>query len=149
MMSNLRRIAADNRGVAALEFSIMALFMFGLLFGAFEFGNAAQQQIQLQAVVRAGGAYAATYPTDASGIQSAVTAALPSGWSLSSTPSVVCQCQNASTGATSTTVCSTPTCAASDGKLITISATMAYTPLSNLVPANFGSLTSTYVFRYQ
>ena len=149
MIGNLRRIAADNRGVAAMEFSILALFMFGLLFGAFEFGNAAQQQIQLQAMVRAGGAYAATYPTDASGIQAKVLAAKPSGWSLSSAPSVVCQCQNTSTGATSNTVCSAPVCAASDGKLIRISATMSYTPLTNFVPVTFGSLTSTYVFRYQ
>src|SRR4051794_2502529 len=102
--NRLRRLARDRRGVAALEFTIIATLMLTMMLAAFDFGNAAQQQVQLQQVVRAGGAYAARYPTDASGIQGAVTAALPAGWTLTAPPSVTCGCLPAG-GGLSTTSC--------------------------------------------
>lgn len=142
----LHRFSRDQRGVAAVEFAIIGLFMITLMLAAYDFGNAAQQQVELQQAVRAGGAYAAAYPTDPTGIANAVKNTLPIGWKLSSAPSVVCQCLNSSTGATSATVCTAPSCT-TDAKIITITATMPYTAFwfTNFIPSN----TATDVIRYQ
>jgi Flp pilus assembly protein TadG len=144
----LHRFASDRRGVAALEFAIIALVLVTLVLGAFDFGNAAQQQVQLQEAVRAGGAYAATYPTDPTGIQNVVTNSLPTGWQLSSSPTVSCSCLDSSTGATSSTICTAPNCS-TDAKIITITATMPYTTLTSLFARAIVANTATYVVRYQ
>jgi hypothetical protein len=141
----LHGLARDRRGVVAIEFAIISLVLGTLTLGAFDLGNAAQQQIQLQAAVRAGGAYAATYPTDPAGIQNAVTNALPTGWTLSSPPVVACSCLSSSTGSTSSTICTAPNCS-TDAKIITIQAQMAYASLTGLL-AN--QIAATYVVRYQ
>jgi Flp pilus assembly protein TadG len=141
-----RRAWRDRKGVSALEFSLVASMMITLMLGAFDFGNAAQQNIQLQEAVRAGGAYALQFPTNVTGIQSAVRGAMPRGWTLSSAPSVVCECQGSSGGITTTT-CATPSCAAGSAKLVKITATMPYSAL--LFTGALTNNTANYVVRYQ
>ncbi|WP_271572773.1 TadE/TadG family type IV pilus assembly protein [Bradyrhizobium sp. CCBAU 11386] len=92
-----RRFLRDRRGTAAIEFILIAMVLFTLLLAVAGFGNVAQRQIAIQTAVRAGGEYARFFPTDTSGIQTAVTNALPSGWSLSGTPAVTCSCNGAAT----------------------------------------------------
>ncbi|MDR3531989.1 MAG: pilus assembly protein [Rhodopila sp.] len=89
----IRQFLIDRRGVSAVEFAIMASVMVMLMLGAYDLGNAAQEQIALQAAVQAGGSYALRYPTNPSSVQNAVTAALPAGWTLSNAggkPAVAC-----------------------------------------------------------
>ena len=141
-------LSRDRKGVAAVEFSIIGLLMVTLMLAAYDFGNAAQQQVQLQQAVRAGGAYAAAYPTDPTGIAGAVSNALPSGWTLSSSPAVACKCLDSSTGATSSTPCTAPNCT-TDAKIITITATMPYVSISTLFSGVIPSNTAAYVYRCQ
>jgi Flp pilus assembly protein TadG len=116
-----RNFLRDQRGVAAFEFILIGFVLITVLFAAAGFGNVAQQQIAIQTAVRAGGEYARFFPTDSTGIENAVTNALPSGWTLSATPTVTCSCNGTTTScsaiATGTT-CTPPF-------LVNISASMA------------------------
>src|SRR6516225_8222955 len=110
----------DQRGTAAIEFLLVALALFTLLFALAGFGDVRQRQIAIQSAVRAGGEYARFFPTDPTGIQNAVSKALPSGWTLSGTATVSCTCAGAATscsGIATGTTCNPPF-------LVTISASM-------------------------
>jgi Flp pilus assembly protein TadG len=154
-MANIRKwtllLCHDRRGVSAIEFAVIASVIVTLMFGAFDLGNAAQQQIALQEAVRTGGQYAIHFPTNPTDIQKAVTNALPSGWTLSNAngvPVVTCSClENGTT--TTYTDCSNPPSNCTSPMLVTISAQMAYkalTPIGAALPKN---LAATYVARFQ
>jgi hypothetical protein len=99
---------------------LVALALFTLLLAVAGFGDVTQRQIAIQSAVRAGGEYARFFPTDPTGIQNAVTNALPSGWTLSAAPAVSCKCAGAATscsGIGTGTTCNPPF-------LVTISASM-------------------------
>jgi Flp pilus assembly protein TadG len=101
----------DQRGTAALEFTLIALVLLTLLFAVAGFGDVTQRQIAIQSAVRAGGEYARFFPTDQTGIQNAVTNALPSGWTLSRAPTVTCSCAGVTTscsGIATGTPCNPP-----------------------------------------
>jgi Flp pilus assembly protein TadG len=101
----------DQRGTAALEFMLIALTLFTLLFAVAGFGDVTQRQIAIQSAVRAGGEYARFFPTDQTGIQNAVTNALPPGWTLSGASTVTCSCAGAPTscsGIATGTTCNPP-----------------------------------------
>jgi len=87
----------DQRGTAAIEFMLIAMVLFTLLLAVAGFGDVTQRQVAIQTAVRAGGEYARFFPTDQTGIQNAVTNALPSGWTLSGPPTVSCSCAGATT----------------------------------------------------
>jgi Flp pilus assembly protein TadG len=152
----LTHLPSDRRGIAAIEFAMIASLTAILVLGAYDFGNAAQQQIQLQEVVRSGGAYAMNHATDVSGIQSVVTNALPSGWILTNSggvAAIACSCLDASTGnVTSLAGCSATnfdTCASGSGIIVSITATMAYTSVDPVFAAAIPQLSATYVTRFQ
>jgi len=101
----------DQRGTAALEFMLIALTLLTLVFAVAGFGDVTQRQIAIQSAVRAGGEYARFFPTDETGIRSAITNALPSGWTLSGAPTVTCTCKGAPTscsGIATGTTCNPP-----------------------------------------
>ena len=152
----LTQISGDRRGVAAIEFAAIGSLTVILMLGAFDFGNAAQQQIQLQEAARSGGAYAMNHATDVSGIQTIVANALPSGWTLTNpggVATVACSCLDPSSGnVTSLTGCSSAnfdTCASGSGIIVSITATMAYTSVDPLFAAAIPQLSATYVTRFQ
>ena len=152
----LTHLPCDRRGVAAIEFAMIGSLTAILVLGAYDFGNAAQQQIQLQEAVRSGGAYAMNHATDVAGIQGVVTNALPSGWTLTNpggVATVACSCLDPNTGAlTSLGVCSSAnfdTCASGSGIIVSITATMAYTSVDPVFAAAIPQLSATYVTRFQ
>jgi Flp pilus assembly protein TadG len=91
----VRRFIADRGGVSAIEAGI-ALPLLGLaLSGTLEFGLNVYNRQQLQAAVQAGVQYALTNPSDTSGVQAAITAALPANANATvATPTYVCECNN-------------------------------------------------------
>ncbi|HET7883585.1 MAG TPA: TadE/TadG family type IV pilus assembly protein [Acetobacteraceae bacterium] len=152
----LTQLRQDRRGVSAVEFAIIGTMLATLLLAAYDFGNAAQQQIQLQEAVRSGGAFATRWPTNVSGIQNAVSSALPASWVLT-TPggvaTVACSCLDPSTGnVTALPGCATAnfdTCTSGSGLLISVTATMAYTSIDTLFASAIPNLSATYVTRFQ
>jgi Flp pilus assembly protein TadG len=152
-LTDLRR---DRCGASATEFAIIGSLLATLMFGAYDLGNAAQQEIQLQEAVRSGGAFAINWPTNVAGIQDAVASALPTGWVLTNPGGVAvvaCSCLNASSGAvTNLAGCTTAnfdTCAAGSGLLISVTAAMAYTSVDTLFAAAIPQLSASYVTRFQ
>ncbi len=150
------RLCGDQRGVSAIEFAFVAPIMLMLMLGAYDLGNAVQQQIDLQEAVRSGGAYAMNHSTDVSGIQTVVTNSLPSGWILTNpggVAAVACSCLNTSTGdVTNLAGCTTTnfdTCASGSGLLVSVTATMAYTALTPLLANALPNNSATYVTRFQ
>ena len=155
VIPSLRRLHQDRRGVAAVEFAIIATIMVTLLLGTYDFGNAAQEQIALQEAVRAGGAYAQSRPSNVAGIQSAVANALPAGWALTGgVAAVACYCLNPATNAkTALGACTDAnfgTCTGANiGKLVTITATMPYTHVGSLFATALPNNTAQYAARIQ
>lgn len=151
-----RRLCGDQRGVSAIEFAFVAPIMLMLMIGAYDLGNAVQQQIDLQEAVRSGGAYAMNHSTDVSGIQAVVSNSLPSGWTLTNpggVAAVACSCLDTTTGAvTNLAGCTTTnfdTCASGNGLLVSVTATMAYTALTPLLANALPNNSATYVTRFQ
>ncbi|MGA9896899.1 MAG: TadE/TadG family type IV pilus assembly protein, partial [Terriglobales bacterium] len=99
-----RTIARDRRGVAALEFGIIASTMVLLLLAAYDLGNAVYQRTVLAQAVRSAGQYALSFPTPSSGITTALTNTLPAHWTDAST-SVSCTCVDGSGDSSSETDC--------------------------------------------
>jgi hypothetical protein len=155
--NTLGRLRRDQRGVSALEFAIMAPITLTLMLGAYDFGNAAQQQIDLQEAVRSGGAYALNHPTDVSGIQSIVQNSLPTGWTLTNTggvAAVACSCLNPTDGSVTSlsecnainfATCTTPI----TGIVVSITATIAYNAIDPLFTAAIPNNSATYVTRFR
>jgi Flp pilus assembly protein TadG len=142
-----RSLLRDRRGMSALEFTIIGGLLMVALIAVVDLGNAAQQQILLQQALRAGGQYAMSFPTDTNGIQSTVTAALPTNWGniTIGTPSASCQCwQSGSTPSTCAT--SGAACAASKTveRFMTLTASSVYT--GTFIHT---TISSSYVARYQ
>jgi len=135
----------DQRGVAAIEFLLIASVLFTLLLVAAGFGNVAHRQIAIQSAVRAGGEYARFFPTDSTGIQNAVTDALPSGWTLSAKPTVTCSCAGAATscsGIATGTTCNAPF-------LVNISASMPASSITTPIWSRSFNNSASYEVRIQ
>ncbi len=139
----------DRRGAAALEFAIVGTVMAGALAALIDLGNAAQQRIQLQEAVRAGGSYAAANPANNAGMKAAIIAAVPAAWAAKvtvATPTAACVCWSAGGG---TSPCGTGASPCATGQVtqryITLSASLPYTPLMSGIVSNSAS----YVVRYE
>ena len=94
----LSRPLRDRRGIAALEFALVGGLLVVLLLAAFDIGLAVLQYAQLNSAVRAGGQYALSFPTDISGINAAVTNALPASLQSSVTTQIGCECLSSDSG---------------------------------------------------
>jgi Flp pilus assembly protein TadG len=152
----LKLLRRDQRGVSAIEFAVIGSIVVALALGAYDLGNAAQQQVQLQEAVRSGGAYASDWPTDVTGIQNAVASALPNGWTLTNpggVAAVACSCLDPSTGNVATlggcTTANFDTCATGSGLMVSVSATMAYQSVDPLFAGAIPQLSASYVTRFQ
>lgn len=140
------RFYQDRHGIAAVEFALVAPILVILMLGTYDLGNAAQQQIALQAAVQVGGAYAVHLPDDPTGVQAAVTAALPAGMTLinpGGVAAVACSCS----GVTGTFVCSAQPSACTAPMTLRITADIPYTTLTTLFSGIITNEAS-YVVRY-
>ena len=114
----------DQRGVATLEFVVIAMVLFAIMFAAFDFANLAQRQIALQGALRSGGEFARYFPTSpgANGggsppctetagtprtVRCAVLNALPSGFTLTGL-TMSCTCAGVAVACTAPGTCTPP-----------------------------------------
>jgi Flp pilus assembly protein TadG len=131
-------ISRDRRGVAALEFALVATVMLILLLGGYDVANVIQIRLQLQQALRVGGQYAMAYPTQdlgnnaagQNGIILAVKQALPNLPNVT-VPSPVMS----------------PSAGDGPPYYMTLTASAPYTPLLILGPTIENSVT--YVVRFQ
>jgi Flp pilus assembly protein TadG len=73
-------IQCGRRGVAALEFALIAPVLILLLLGVYDIGNAVDEQMVMQQALRAAGQYAMSFPENNNGILAAIQQGYPSGW---------------------------------------------------------------------
>ena len=146
----LTRVIRDRRGTSAIEFATIGTLMAGAFIALVDLGNVAQQRIQLQEAVRAGGSYAAVNPTNSTGIVAAVKNAVPSGWVTKltvPTPATTCICWNSTTATESSCAGSGSACGSglTVRRYISVSASVPYSALMSGITSN----TATYMARYE
>lgn len=145
-----RRIADDRRGVAALEFALIAGMLVTLFLGVWDVGNAAQQEIRLQNALRVAGEYALSFPTDAAGIVNQVTNALPAGWTdvMVTGPTYSCSCWSATQGSFAASG-TAPACSCPAGSMLQQFLEIgASRPFSPLLIRSLVSISSHHVVRF-
>jgi hypothetical protein len=128
----------DRRGVAALEFAMVATVMLILLLGGYDVASVIQIRLQLQQALRVGGQYAMAYPTQSfgnglegqNGIILAVKQALPNLPGVTVRPPAM-----------------SPSAGEGPPYYMTLTASAPYTPLLILGPTIENSVT--YVVRFQ
>lgn len=165
----LDALLRDRRGVAAAEFSIVAVLMLVLAIAAYDIGGAVAQYMRLAEAVRAGGQYALSYPTQLTSASScpatslsspaaptsaacAMTQALPSGWT-DVTTSISCTCVGSSSTTTTTSCSSVSNCGSSaTQRYVTLEASRAFSSILPPAIYAFTPLSNTsvsYVVRIQ
>jgi len=130
---------AGSRGVAAIEFAIIAPILVLLMVCTVDLGQGIYRKMQVQNAAQAGAQYAAVHGFTASSISAAVTNATTfSGISASPSPTQFCGCPSV-TGVTSASCNSTCTGGISSGTYVTASAQATYTTILPypLLPTSF------------
>jgi Flp pilus assembly protein TadG len=153
-LASARAIAADRRGVAAIELAILAPTLLFLLMGLFDVGQMTYTAMQVRAAAHAGAQYVYftannSQPCSTSGIQTAVQQATPLNVSTTNATSCgvkACVTNNVLVATTGST------CPSGDppGIYAEISASAAFTPVapwSTLVLPT--TITATSEIRYQ
>ncbi len=135
-----------------MEFGMVVPVIAIIVLGTYDLGNMIAIRTKLDDALHAGGTYAMSYPTSYTNIQSAVTAALPAGWTdaVVSAPVVTCSCWAAG-GAVTSADCSTdPICPIGqvNQRFITLAVSRPFSPLL-LSPVTFDSVSTSYVIRVQ
>jgi Flp pilus assembly protein TadG len=132
--------------MSALELALIAPILVVAVVAVVELGNAAQQQIQLQQALAAGGRYALSYPGNNTGITNAVTNALPSNWSniTVGAPTTSCTCWSSSSTSNCIVTGSPCTTSQTVERFITLTASSIYT--GTFINT---TISSSYVARYQ
>jgi Flp pilus assembly protein TadG len=69
-----------RRGVAALEFALVAPILLALLLSVYDIGGVIEQRLVLEQALRAGGQYALSFPDRTDGILAMIKQSYPSGW---------------------------------------------------------------------
>ena len=109
----MRHLIKDRRGVAALEFTIIAGVLITLLAAVFDFALVATNQISLQAALNAGGAYLQYFPTaSTTQVTTVIRGAMPAGAPTVTVSAIQCFCNGATTPSTCPGSGGTPACAA-------------------------------------
>ncbi len=138
-----------------MEFGLVVPVIVIIVLGTYDLGNLIAIRTKLDDALHAGGTYAMSYPTDYTGMQTAISAAAPAGWASAGTltvnsPAVACSCWAPGGAVSSASCASDPICPIGqvNQRFITLSATQTYEPL--LLPkVNFNSVSTSYVARVQ
>jgi Flp pilus assembly protein TadG len=138
MIAPIVRLLRCTKGNAALEMAIVFPIFVTLIGGISQYGLAIFQIMEVGYAAQAGANYAMTNGFNVSGIETAVTkaTALPNVSATRIPPSQACGC--ASTTGISSATCGT-TCpgtgAGSAGTYVTVSASVAYSPVLPGIPS--------------
>lgn len=145
-----RSLRRDRRGVAAVEFGVIAAALVVLLLGVFDLGTAIHNTLVLRQAIRAGALYALYYH-DTPGIQQTIEASMPSSWTDASvyssawTPTLSCACTDTSGNVTASSGC---TCSSGSTleRLMSLTVTRPYSPM---LLTGITQVSASDVIRYQ
>jgi len=121
----------ERRGIAAVEFALVAPILLALMVGIVDLGFAFSAQIKVQLAAQAGGQYAQLHGFDSTKISNAVTAATSLSVSANPAPSQSCGCVSGNSVSLSGTPPCTSTCAngLTPGTYVQVNSKATYTPL--------------------
>ena len=127
-------IVRCRRGVAAVEFAIVALIFITLLAAAFDIGGWVWQRMQMHAALAAGAHYAQSFPTRTADIKGIIAGALPVGWTdvTIDDPVLTCDCG----GGASAAACGVPCPPGTRQVFVTLSVTHRFSPLRFITPSD-------------
>lgn len=144
LLSRLRALRSEERGVVAIEYALSVPFLLLLLSGAIDLGFALNQSSSLSGAARAGAQYAMRFPSDADGIKDVVTKAVSyDPGSLTVTSKLVCECEDG------TAVACTENCGGTAPyAYVTVSVSKTYSsPLPTAMMLGISTLSSSAVMR--
>jgi len=128
--ATLRACLSDHRGVAAMEFALLAPVLTTLVIGLVDFGNLAYASMEVQVAAHAGADYALHSGWNSTAIASAVTGATGMTINASPAPAQVSACVVSGVlTATTNTTCPTGSTQSTPGTYVQVSAQAAFTPL--------------------
>jgi Flp pilus assembly protein TadG len=150
-LSNRRlRCTGDRRGVAALEFALLACVLVPALLTVFDLGSAIYETSVLRQAIRDGALYALYY-NDTPGIVSTIEASMPAGWTDASVyasgwaPATSCVCMDGSGNPSAA-----PSCSCSSGATVERLMTLTVSrPFSPVFIRSITQVSATDVIRYQ
>lgn len=144
------RLRHDRRGVAALEFGMLATLLVPVMLAVLDTGNQVYQTLVLRQAVRAGALYALYYH-DTAGIRQTIESSIPSGWSTASVysdnwaPVTSCICMSTDGTATGSSDCTCPSGSTLE-RLMTLTVTMPFSPV---MVSSVNQISASDVIRYQ
>jgi Flp pilus assembly protein TadG len=132
------RLATDTRGVAAIEFALIASMLSMVLVGMVDLGLGIIRTMQVQYAAQAGAQYAMLHGFDQNAISGAVlSASSSSNISVAPPPSQFCGCPSGDS--IEQVSCSASCSSGTAGTYVRVSTQSTYTPLFNypLIPKSF------------
>lgn len=132
------KLAKDTRGVAAIEFALIASILSMVLICMVDLGLGIIRNMQVQNAAQAGAQYAMLHGFDQNAISGAVLSASDSSAiSASPLPSQFCGCSSANS--ITQVTCGSSCSGGSAGTYVTVSAQSTYTPLFRypIIPQSF------------
>jgi len=138
----------DRRGVAALEFALIAPVMIILLAGTANIGLAVDHAINLSNAARAGAQYVIAVPSDTAGARAAAQAVLPGA--TVTVGAMVCTCPvTGSSSGGPTVACNVTTCTTGLTRSVTVTVTRAPVQIAGLAFNSTAASTRSVVARVQ
>ena len=121
----------ERRGIAAVEFALVAPILLALMVGIIDLGFAFSAQIKVQLAAQAGARYAQLHGFDTAKISTAVTSATALSVSASPAPTQSCGCVSGNSVSLSGTPPCTTTCSngLTAGTYVQVSAQSTYQPI--------------------
>jgi Flp pilus assembly protein TadG len=125
-----RSCLSDRRGVAAVEFALLAPVVTTLLIGLVDFGQVIYQSMEVQVAAHAGADYAMLNGWNSSGVTSAVTGATSMTINASPAPALVSACVvNGVITTTTDATCPTGSSQTTPGTYVEVYSQATFTPL--------------------
>jgi Flp pilus assembly protein TadG len=144
LLTRLRALPADERGVFAVEHALIVPFLLLLLSGAIDLGYALNQSSSLSGAARIGAQYAMRFPSDADGIKQVVQQAVsydPDSLTISS--KLTCECEDGTATACTDTCSGTAPFA-----YVTVSVSKTYSsPLPTAMMLGITTLSGSAIMR--
>jgi Flp pilus assembly protein TadG len=126
----VRALLSDRRGVAAVEFALLAPVMTTLVFGMVDFGTLLYQSMEVQVAAHAGADYAIKNGWNSTAVAAAVTGATSMTISASPVPAQVSACVVSGVLTTTTsTTCPAGSTQTTPGSYVQVNARATFTPL--------------------
>lgn len=125
--TRFHRSLRSEQGMSLVEMSLVVPVLLLILIGIVDFGRAYYLYNEVVGAAHAGAIYGSQFPTDTTGMQTAVTNNAPDVSGLQATATYGCECYDGSDASAS--CASPPSCTTNEVYYVHVTASATYTPL--------------------